>query len=75
MKNDWHPAEIIAAIRKKGSTLSALSRRAGLSGSTLGNALSRRWPKGEKIIADYLGVDASVIWPSRYKDKNKGTKY
>ncbi|CNK64912.1 helix-turn-helix domain-containing protein [Yersinia aleksiciae] len=61
MKNDWHPAEIIAAIRKKGSTL--------------GNALSRRWPKGEKIIADYLGVDASVIWPSRYKDKNKGTKY
>ncbi|CNI30586.1 transcriptional regulator [Yersinia mollaretii] len=74
MKNDWHPAEVIAAIRKKGSTLSALSRRAGLSGSTLGNALNRRWPKGEKIIADYLGVEACVIWPSRYQDNNQKTK-
>ena len=39
---DWHPADIIAALRKQGTTLAAVSRKAGLSSSTLANALSRR---------------------------------
>ncbi|TSF72485.1 transcriptional regulator, partial [Salmonella enterica subsp. enterica serovar Uganda] len=43
---DWHPADIIAGLRKKGTTLAAVSRKAGLSSSTLANALTRRWPKG-----------------------------
>lgn len=66
MENDWHSADIIAEIKKKGSSLSALSRCAGLNSSTLSNALVRKWPKGERIIAEFIGVDASVIWPSRY---------
>ncbi|WP_369308753.1 helix-turn-helix domain-containing protein [Providencia rettgeri] len=66
MKKDWHPADIIAAIKKKGSSLSELSRQAGLNSSTLNNALSRRWPKGERIIAEFLGVAPTEIWPSRY---------
>lgn len=53
-KSDWHPADIIAALRKRGTTLAAISRQAGLSSSTLANALSRPWPKGEWIIANYL---------------------
>ncbi|MEG0280848.1 MAG: helix-turn-helix transcriptional regulator [Morganella sp. (in: enterobacteria)] len=65
-QQDWHPADIIAAIRKKGTTLAALSRNAGLSASTLSNALARRWPKGEKIIADFLNIPPAEIWPSRY---------
>ncbi|EPJ3900940.1 helix-turn-helix domain-containing protein [Proteus mirabilis] len=65
-KSDWHPADIIAALRKRGTTLAAISRQAGLSSSTLANALSRPWPKGEKIIADFLSVAPSEIWPSRY---------
>ena len=36
--------------------------------STLANALSRPWPKGEMIIAKALGTDPWVIWPSRYHD-------
>lgn len=67
-KHDWHPADIIAALRKKGTTLAAVSRAAGLSSSTLANALSRPWPKGEWLIADALGVHPSEIWPSRYYD-------
>ncbi|ATO31603.1 MULTISPECIES: helix-turn-helix domain-containing protein [Dickeya] len=67
-KNDWHPADIIAALRKKGTTLAAVSRAAGLSSSTLANALSRPWPKGEWLIADALGIHPSEIWPSRYYD-------
>ncbi|UXD25298.1 hypothetical protein FORC065_2494 [Yersinia enterocolitica] len=71
MKNDWHSADIMAAIKKKGTSLSALSRRAGLNSSTLSNALVRKWPKGERIIAEFLEVDASVIWPSRYPKERK----
>lgn len=52
-KSDWHPADIIAALRKRGTTLAAISRQAGLSSSTLANALSRPWPKGEWIIANF----------------------
>ncbi|WP_425313279.1 helix-turn-helix domain-containing protein [Morganella morganii] len=32
-------------------------------------ALARRWPKGEKIIADFLNVSPADIWPSRYRQK------
>lgn len=65
---DWHQADIIAALRKKGTTLAAVSRSAGLSSSTLSNALSRPWPKGELLIASALGIHPSQIWPSRYFD-------
>jgi len=65
---DWHPADIIAALRKKGTSLAAESRRNGLSSSTLANALTRPWPKGELIIATALGTDPWAIWPSRYHD-------
>nr|WP_314264131.1 helix-turn-helix transcriptional regulator [uncultured Moellerella sp.] len=67
-KSDWHPADIIAALRKRGTTLAAISRLAGLSSSTLANALSRPWPKGEWIIANHLEIHPSEIWPSRYFD-------
>ena len=66
MTNDWHQADIIACLRKKGTSLAALSRASGLSSSTLANALTRPWPKGEYLIAEALGVPPSVIWPSRY---------
>lgn len=65
---DWHPADIIAGLRKKGTSMAAESRRNGLSSSTLANALSRPWPKGEMIIAKALGTEPWVIWPSRYHD-------
>lgn len=63
---DWHSADIIAGLRKRGTTLAAESRKAGLSSSTLANALTRPWPKGEQIIAAALGTSPWNIWPSRY---------
>ncbi|WP_049294599.1 helix-turn-helix domain-containing protein [Franconibacter helveticus] len=66
MKKDWHKADIIAALRKKETSLAALSRSAGLSSSTLANTLIRPWPKGEYLIAEAIGVHPSTIWPSRY---------
>ncbi|HCL5274685.1 TPA: helix-turn-helix domain-containing protein [Salmonella enterica] len=66
-QSDWHPADIIAALKKRGTSLSALSRQAGLASSTLANALIRRWPKGERLIAEALGIAPEQIWPSRYR--------
>ncbi|RJT43789.1 helix-turn-helix domain-containing protein [Rahnella woolbedingensis] len=66
MKNDWHQADIIAALRKKSTTMAALSRSVGLSSSTLANVLVRPWPKGEWLIAGALGIHPARIWPSRY---------
>ncbi|KLN96430.1 helix-turn-helix domain-containing protein [Moellerella wisconsensis] len=72
-KYDWHPADIIAAIKKQGTCLSQVSRRAGLASSTLSNALQRPWPKGEAIIAHQLGISPMDIWPSRYINNKANT--
>ncbi|SMG52367.1 helix-turn-helix domain-containing protein [Cedecea sp. NFIX57] len=69
---DWHPADIIAGIRKKGTSMAALSRDSGLASSTLANALTRHWPKGERLIAEALGKQPEEIWPSRYQTLNAG---
>ncbi|AVF37191.1 helix-turn-helix domain-containing protein [Rahnella sikkimica] len=66
MNQDWHSADIIAALKKKGTSVAAVSRLAGLSSAILSNALVRKWPKGERLIAEALGVRPEVIWPSRY---------
>ncbi len=60
-QKNWHPADIIAALRKRGTSLAAVSREAGLSSSTLANALIKPWPKGEFLIARAIGVDAAII--------------
>lgn len=67
MQQDWRSADIISGLRKRGTSLAGLSRQAGLASSTLANALNRRWPKGERLIAEALGVAPEQIWPSRYR--------
>lgn len=71
-KKDWHPADIIAALHKRGTSLAKLSREAGLASSTLSNTLTRPWPKGEWLIAIELELHPSEIWPGRYL--NAGNK-
>lgn len=68
--SDWHPADVIAALKKQGTTLANLSRQSGLSSSTLSNALVRPWTKGEVIIAQALNLQPHEIWPSRYINSN-----
>lgn len=67
---NWHRADILAAIKKRGGTLAQLSRDNGLHERTLYNVLERHWPKGEKIVSDFIGVPVSAIWPERYKQLN-----
>lgn len=63
---DWHQAYISAALKAKGTNLSALSAKNGYSRNGLRNALYRPYPKAEKIIAKAIGVEPEEIWPSRY---------
>ncbi|HEC5271252.1 TPA: transcriptional regulator [Salmonella enterica] len=65
-KKDWHPAGIVAALHKRGTSLAKLSREAGPASSTLSNTLTRPWPKGEWLIAIALEMPPSEIWPGRY---------
>lgn len=61
-----HRADIRSALMKKGISLSQLGVQNGLAKTTLRNALDKKYPKGEKIIAEALGMNPSEIWPSRY---------
>ncbi len=62
----WHPEDVKAAIRKRGKTLSDLSRDHQFSEAYLRNALCRPLFEAEQIIARFLGVPAQEIWPDRY---------
>lgn len=65
---DWHPADIKAALNKAGYTLSSLAEELGLrSGSMLSKALTISYPKSERSIAEAIGVLPQIIWPSRYE--------
>lgn len=63
---DWHRADIIAAVRKTGTSIQRMSRLMGLCRSALGNALSIPAPAYERVIAQHLGLSPQDIWPSRY---------
>ncbi|NOR71598.1 MAG: transcriptional regulator [Methylomarinum sp.] len=63
---DWHSADIVASLRKADWSLRGLSVKHGLKPTTLANAMHRPYPKGEKHIADAIGVKPWQIWPSRY---------
>ncbi|NOH26502.1 helix-turn-helix domain-containing protein [Vibrio europaeus] len=65
--SDWHRADIVAALKKRGLSVRQLSREAGLGENTLANALRSPWPKGEKIIAEAIGMKPDQLWPSRYR--------
>ncbi|EOG1474725.1 helix-turn-helix domain-containing protein [Vibrio parahaemolyticus] len=65
--SDWHRADIVAALKKRGLSVRQLSREAGLGENTLSNALRSPWPKGERIIAEAIGMKPEDLWPSRYR--------
>ncbi|HHD2940104.1 MULTISPECIES: helix-turn-helix domain-containing protein [Enterobacteriaceae] len=66
---NWHRADIVAALHKRGLSLSALSRQHGLASRTLSNAFERHYPRAEQIIADALEITPDIIWPERYAGK------
>lgn len=68
-RKNWHNADIVAAVRKAGWSLRRLATHHGYASPTqLSMAMSQRWPKGQKIIADAIGETRHEIWPEWYPE-------
>ena len=63
---DWHPADVLAALKKRGHSLARLSAAHGYHATAAGKALKRPWSALEALIAEAIGVPPQTIWPSRY---------
>jgi Ner family transcriptional regulator len=63
---DWHPADVLAALKKRGHSLAGLSVAHGYHPTAAGKALRQPWPAIERLLAEAIGVPAQTIWPSRY---------
>lgn len=66
-----HPEDIKAQIRKRGLSLSELSRRHGHHPEAARQALRTPWRKWERIIAEFLEVHPRELWPQRYDEDGK----
>lgn len=64
----WHREEIKAAVRMKGKTLTALALDNALAEDACRDALRTRRPEAEAVIANFINVPASELWPDRYAD-------
>ncbi len=66
-REDWHPADILAALHKRGITLRALAKQFGLTSSTsLSRAMTHSYPANEKRLADAAGVPVQEMFAARY---------
>lgn len=63
---DWHPADVQAALKKRGFSLAGLSKANGYHATAAGKALKHPWPALELLIATAVGMTPQEIWPSRY---------
>lgn len=70
-EQDWHPADIKAALEKKGWSLGKLARAHGYNRKSPSLALKQPWPRMEQIIAEAIGVEPRELWPSRYSMDGK----
>ncbi len=66
-REDWHPADIVAALHKRGITLRALAKQHGLtSPATLSKAMTHSYPASEKRLADAVGIPVEEMFAARY---------
>lgn len=64
--NGWHPADIRAAVEKKGKTLADLARDRGLPESACRYALRHKSLTAELVIAEFLDIPPHILWPDRW---------
>jgi Ner family transcriptional regulator len=61
--NKWHPEDIKAEVRKRGSTLAGVARSVGLSDSSTRVAFHQPIPTANRAIAAFIGVPVNELWP------------
>lgn len=62
----WTKDEIKEAIKQSGFSAASLERAFNVAPTSINQALNKRSPKIDKMIAAFLNVHESVIWPNRY---------
>jgi len=67
----WHLADIVAEVRKRGSSLAGVAREHGLARQTLYWALIEPRPRANRAIAEFLGVPLNVLWPRWFDASGK----
>lgn len=72
-RQDWHPADVVAALHKRGITLRKLATQHSVSGEAVVKALRERNLPSEKRIADAIGISPQDIWPTRYNPDGSRT--
>lgn len=65
---DWHPADVKAALAKRGYSLSEVARENGYSVKSPSQVFLKPWPAMEAVIAKTIGIQPQSIWPSRYDE-------
>lgn len=62
----WTNDQIKEAFEAQGFSLASFAKASGLATGSVYQSLRCRVPKIDKIIAAFLGVHESTIWPNRY---------
>jgi Ner family transcriptional regulator len=62
-KDGWNRFDIIAAVRKRGSSLAGIARGVGLSRKSMSWALIRPHDRANRAIAAFLKVPPHELWP------------
>lgn len=70
-RNEW----IKFQLRMRGSSLSKLARRLGVTRQAVRNALASPYPRMERVIADEIGLKPENIWPERYEHRERQSRY
>lgn len=68
----WTPIEIKIALMRKGTNLTEIAVKHGLSESACRVALKKHLPEPEKVIAKELGVPVEEVFPDRYPVSSEG---
>jgi Ner family transcriptional regulator len=63
--HDWHPADVKAALEKRGVSLRQLALINGYA--HFQRVLTTHWWAAEQIVAKALDMKPQQIWPSRYE--------
>ncbi|MDG3439595.1 helix-turn-helix domain-containing protein [Nitrospirillum amazonense] len=62
----WHPADIRAAVEKRGKTLKDVALAAGIHADACRFALRHRHVQGERALSEFLKIPLWELWPDRW---------
>ena len=65
-QEDMHPADVIAALHKRGTSLRKIAQENGYS--HIQRVLTSPWLAAEQLVAKALDTRPEALWPSRYRD-------